>query len=151
MASTPRIDTIETDIDAIEAKLPIPYQTKFLLSPVSTDITMTDMTFNNLEIGKQYRVTLHTNMLGTWPSNDPRIKAVHDSATVLHTEFNNADGVGFAQGTGNSAIFEATATTLTFVSSRLGGGDTINGDGTRDQTWAQLEELSNHVVTTQWT
>lgn len=121
------------------------FQQKFLLADNGGG-ALTDLTFNNLEIGKKYKVTMQGMIDGAGSTASGYIRAFHNSAQILEASVANSS----IHGNSSSRLFVATATTLTFTYVSNSAGD-IQGNGTDAETWAILEELPNHEVTTQWT
>lgn len=146
-----RVIALENDKqDKIQHK----WQQKFLSGDVTFNTTLGDLTFNNLEIGKTYRVNLHAFMGDNQGSNSGiTLSVVHDGNTLAAATHTSDDATGPSNSGYDvtTAPFVATATTVTFVSTGMGGTDTIFGTGDASETNAVLEELPNHVETTQWT
>lgn len=91
---------------------PTPYQVKTLSSNVSANGTVSDLGFNNLEVGKTYRLSgkIHTY------SNDiggPRLTFANGSNTLteVHRDNSAASDASTSKGIGG-IIFVATATTI---------------------------------------
>lgn len=146
---TPRINDIE---DKIETK----NQTKILSTNVSgTNTFVTELQFNNLEIGKFYRVS--GNYYTAIPTGDTSqgmffIDGTNFGDRVVgrvHISSDPADG-GSHWCTPFSWVFQMTDSTTLKVYSSATTSATIYGDGTRQLTFATLEELPNHVETTDW-
>lgn len=118
------------------------WQQKYLAGNTSSAGILTALTFNNLTIGKTYRVGLHVDFQGTGAK---RIDIYNGATQLTRLEMS---GGSSELNTFTSKIFVATATTVTFdfavASSQLQGSDLTS-------TSAILEELPNHELTTQWT
>lgn len=123
-------------------------KTKWQLKRLDGNVTaagiMPSLTFNNLTIGRTYRITLHVNYQG-----------IGQKKVVIN---NGAVVVGVSEMAAGSselnldtvAVFLATATTLTFdkiaANAQIQGGSADN-----EGTFSLLEELPNHEITTDWT
>jgi len=146
-----RVLELEQLVAGKEDEFSIPFQTKILSADVITDGAIGELTFNNLEIGKVYRVG------GNFRFD------VTAGGLITVTVLNGAQTVGFGlhdgDGTATQAgsawspnlIFVATATTLTFVAASADANSPVLGNTTRDETFVTLEELPQHVATSQWT
>jgi len=130
-------------------------QTKFLTADVTTNITMTDLTFNALVIGKQYTVTLQSDLSAEVGANDIQIgiDINHNSAVIGRAElvFNTSLTSGGNVTSGNIVTFTAAATTLTFSTFSASANSFVNGNNSAAETWAQIEERNDLVVTTDFT
>lgn len=128
-------------------------QTKFLSANATSAGNMTDLTFNNLEVGKKYRVS------GVFVFNAATTNIFHRVAVTI---FNGSDRVSVhgmagryevttgANTDGVNTVFTATATQLTFLVGGIVSTGRVIGTGTREGTFITLEELPNHVETTKW-
>lgn len=147
-------EELEARLIALEnSENTILYQIKTLSTDISSAQTIADLTFNNLEIGKTYRVSLQAwvGSLGT-PEATAAVAITHDGTTIgraLH-HMGGASTQNEDNEHSTVVVFEATATTLTFVFSESGSG-VCYGNGTQSETFAILEELPQHVPTSQWT
>ena len=139
---TPRIDALEDRKYAIHT----------LSAPIAVDTTdISDLKFNNLEIGKTYRITVHARTTNTDVS-DSTLKAIHDSATLVNTEWTMATADGFDDVVimqSVNVIFEATATTLSFDFNES-TNSVLQGNGSTEETFVMLEELNDYATTTDW-
>lgn len=123
------------------------FQFKYLASDVTTaNADITSLKFSGLEIGKKYRLTsqigLNTSAgstCGVYYTNGAQIicSKYQTGAT------NSRDSI--------VAVFIATATTIVASTQNVSGTVQLISSGDRSQTFASLEELPNHVETTQWT
>jgi hypothetical protein len=113
---------------------PIAWQRKELSSSILTNTTnATEMQFNNLEIGKTYRVHLQAEMTA---GSDIRIRHNGQDIGRLHA------GAGSNATSGTSVIFTATTTVLeVFVQTQ---------PLLANLSFAILEELPFHSVTSKW-
>lgn len=129
----------------------VKWQHKLLSSNITVDGTMSDLTFNNLEVGKHYRVSLQASIV-TDGIDSVDISITHNSATIGFIQSREGDITSTDQETSSVvSVFKATATTLTFVAVSIGPGSLIAGNNTRGLTYATLEELPLHQETTKWT
>lgn len=133
------------------AAVPMNYtQTKILDADVSGTTDATNISFNNLVIGKRYRVT------GQW--------YYQAASTTDGINFYSATGGGgtlyaritfdIASGTITSrdhVSFEFTAVSTTLVPRGNNSGSTIFGDGTTNGTFLTLTELNYTKETTRFT
>ena len=131
------------------------WQTKKLSADVTTTTDISDLTFNNLIIGKPYRVSgvLTINSAST---GDALIR-IYDASggggnIVLSSGniYNGSTGTGRLS-MGVSDIFIAQTSSI-YVRSLSSGGGSILGSGTRAETHITLEELPYHkdTETSQW-
>ena len=128
-------------------------QTKYLTSDVSTSTTLTSMTFNGLTTDKIYRVTLQAWMqiVGTSATESGIIDITHNSNIIGRLHFRaDADTDVHAIVATSSVIFTAAAATVTFAAT-ISGTITIFGNSSGSESFAQLEELNNYTVTTDFT
>jgi hypothetical protein len=145
------------DANSVPGNLEIKYQRKDLTAPITSSQTMTDLTFNNLVIGKTYRATIHAACDFTGPSGATEeviILCKHNGNDI--TEFGlRADAVTtdrlYLQGDATTGMFVATATTLTFDASIINTSGSNQVSDFNGGTWAILEELPAHTVTTDFT
>ena len=145
----------EQDIATKQDIFTIPHQTRILSSNITElNTVVSALGFSNLEIGKTYRVTMQAAIQAN-DGNNVALSAVHDGNIICAVEYENDAGTGSDNmRAGTSKVFTATATTVLFQTSGMVGGgaaDALLGDGTLARTFTQLEELTNHEVTTKWT
>jgi microcystin-dependent protein len=113
------------------------YQEKTLSGNVAASGVMTELTFNNLEIGKIYRVTFLADWQGT---SNKRVDIDNDGTNI---------GLVIQESTAElkttwTRIFKAVGTQLTFKK--------VDSNGQiQSTTYSTLEELSDYVETTDWT
>jgi hypothetical protein len=136
------------------------WQIKKLAADVEADVTdisslggvYSDFRFDNLVVGKTYKITLsgYIALIGTSASEFAAFSAEHDSSLLLR-QWVRADAISDEHSFTNDAsrIFVATSTSLTFNfaesnSARLNGADALS------ETTVTLEELANYKVTTEW-
>lgn len=130
------------------------WQVKYLQANHQTTGAITDLTFNGLVVGKTYKATLHGNAAITTGSNSCRADIVHDGNTLARFE-QQLDASG-AQGRNSAtthAIFVATTTTVFVNAQVMSATSYLQGIGGADasRTWFMIEELPNHVETTDFT
>jgi hypothetical protein len=138
------IDKIKQFISKVD------FSTKLLTSNLTVDGVMNDLTFVNLEVGKEYRIGGVFAMQSSLASGNNEVFFVIDNGAQRVAIFalnsnNNGD-----QRTGINEIFTATETSLTFTGAGTNVSTFIRGDGTRNMTHITLEELPNHQVTNKW-
>ena len=129
-------------------------QTKILATDIiELNTVVGALTFNNLEIGKLYRVRMQA-FLASPNGNNVSFSGVHDGNIICNIshEGDATNDDNMAAGC-TSPAFVATATTVTFQTSGMvagGSQDSVSGNGTLIETWAELEELPNTQLTTKW-
>lgn len=126
------------------------YQKKFLTANVTTSAAVTDLSFNNLELGKTYRLT--ARMQGEFTANNGTTQLLwtNDGNTVGKVSYFSNEVITASITLSNSFVFIATSTTLV-CNSLAAGTYLIAGNNTSDETFAMLEELPLHEQTSQWT
>ena len=134
----------------LESKRPHKWQQKFLPADISVNTSnIASLRFNNLSIGKTYRVTAQIQVVAG--DNNARFEVFHNGVSVASTQ-NQPGGAGpedrFTQTCW--AIFVATATTVQFDFIE-NANCILEGNGTSEQTWTMLEELPDSELTTAWT
>lgn len=127
------------------------------VTATSTDLSGTTgnsaFIFNNLVIGKVYKVTYSPSisLTGTTATESMVSRIFHDGNTIAaHRHRNDGQSDESANLASITAIFVATATTVLFGFGEAGTG-VIVGDGTLENTKASLEELNNYIITTDFT
>jgi hypothetical protein len=130
------------------------YQKKNLAASLSSSTDpVTDLGFANLTIGRIYRlsITAQIQITGTTSTESSSLVANHNGAALLFISFRQ-DGQSDESnwGGGNSTVFVATATTITFDFNRASGGNLIGDATSPNATYAILEELPAHEVTSAW-
>lgn len=141
------------------AAVPMNYtQTRYLPSNVtSTTSDISALRFENLVVGKMYEVFIQA----LWTSNDgnetSHLRAEHDGNVLCQVlrRYPYANFQDTRTGAGSSAIFTATATTVTFRFTKggtsQGSARNLEGDGTGQATFARLTELNYTKETTRFT
>lgn len=131
-------------------------QTKFISANVTTNTTVSDLTFNNLTVGKWYELTgqLLVGLDQAGVNDDALTVTINNGVTMV---LQTSPTLGAPDTLSDSVIislsvkFLATATTLTFVTLDASANSLLAGGGTRDRTFAQLTELNDHEITTTFT
>lgn len=124
------------------------YQANFLSTPFNAnDSDNADLRFSNLTPGKHYKVKIA--MQTTTTGNNPAvIQVTHDGTELCRVSHRSAGSTGI-QNSESSRIFQATTDTVVF--NLFAAVDaTIGGNGTASDTFAELEELPNHKLTTKF-
>lgn len=120
-------------------------QTKILSANVTTDTTISDLTFNNLTVGIWYTVNLHSNLVVDDAGGDDAVELniVHNGITIGRAAL-TADLNGTTSITSTTNIsFKATATSLTFVTTSASAAARVVGNGNLFGTYVQLEERND--------
>lgn len=117
------------------------------LAGASANVTLSDLTFNNLVIGRTYRVSLHTKK-DIDASDVVVVTVTHNGVQLAQIREGTPAGEAEARNGFTSAVFVATASTITFVGSSFGTTSNLYGDGGGDETWASIEELNNYGTET---
>jgi isochorismate synthase EntC len=151
MVSAPRIDNIESNTQpATTSTDGIVKKNVWQVNPLTSDVTTTtsdhpELRFENLVIGKVYKVTLHCYMRAVTNVNSRcTVNVVHDGSTLTHAEWNfavnnNLTTLGSTEAT---KIFKATATTVSFDVDIANGA--ILESGGSQFTYSMLEQLENY-------
>lgn len=130
-------------------------QTKFLEDDVISSGTIASLTFNALVIGKQYTIRMQTDLNVEVGANDIQVglDIVHNGATIGRSELviNTSSTSGGNVTSGLVVNFTASATTLTFSAFSASINSFINGNGSAAETWVQIEERNDLIVTTDFT
>ena len=131
-------------------------QTKILTTDVVSSGNIGDLTFNNLVIGDWYEVMLQARITLDNGSGDTnvRVDIIHDSTGIGRLEFivnEGSDTNSDVLTSSTVAKFEATATTVTFDAVSISAGGIVQGNGNREETYAQIMELGDINETTDFT
>ena len=119
--------------------------TKFLGSNITVTTTnIASLAFNNLQIGKRYKVIVRPIAQTNAVNISSDFTAIHNSVTVARSvvTINNSINTTKLEATG---YFTATTSTLTFNWAVSGSGGTLFGNGTTAQTSVTLIELNNEI------
>ncbi len=137
------------------------WQTKFLSSTVNvtgSGITnVSDFTFNNLQIGKTYRITLNGRIdlnPSTGATEQVILVAKHNGNAVASIEFRQDDSASDNQriGVAGTGIFTATATSLTVdLVHTCTNGTLQTPNVSHYSSAATIEELPSHAETSDFT
>jgi hypothetical protein len=112
-------------------------------------VTLTDLEFANLEIGKWYRCSIQMIYDGANNTGWMGLEAWHNGLIIGRCS-GQEPLLGDVPGNQSSFIFQATVANITFVQRSISGNSILGGS--QDQTtYTELEELPNHSTTTQWT
>lgn len=136
------------------AAVPMNYtQTKYLSATQTSGGIISDLTFNNLVVGKVYRVDFQAAIIEGDNSNAShgRVEIVHNSDNIARVRIQVTSGGGNdARVTmSTSATFTAAASTLTFNYVDAGTAQVIGGAG-GEATFATLTELNYTKETTRF-
>ena len=128
------------------------YEVKTLSSDINnTSAPIADLQFNNLVVGRKYRVTINGHLQIINTSNATvSITAKHDGSSISVQAVGTGGSGGVDDATAIQSkvfFFDATATTLTFDSQTAASGY-IRGDGTEIETHVILEEVPDNFVNT---
>jgi len=125
-------------------------QIKHQPSHVTVGGVLSTLSFNNLIVGKKYKLTAQVLGDHNGAAGSVNLGITWTNSAVIVGRVYNKDTSGQEEWTGNViSTFTATHPTLTATFIRVGGR--LLGDGTKQHTYAELEELPNHEETTQWT
>lgn len=129
------------------------WQQKFLSADVTTDNTdMGDIQFNNLIIGRTYRISgpiaflvdaTDVNTTVTIGSAAGGVGTIYGSITQTRDDAGDVSPVVHA-----NIVFVAVSTSVYFRTGTLGAGSAIKGNGSSNETSPILEELNNYESTT---
>jgi hypothetical protein len=130
-------------------------QTKILASNVTTNGTISSLTFSNLVIGKWYECTIQARLHVNEGATDIRaqIFANHNSVNIASVDYQNrqtSSTAGDVLVAGAAFKFKAETTTLVFDAASASANSFIAGNNTRAQTFVQLEERNDLIETTEW-
>jgi hypothetical protein len=114
---------------------------------------MSDLTFSNLVVGQWYKYYGQFRIVANSSDPDIIVDATHDSSAISRVLL--TANSGGASGTDRAILtmsksFQATDTTLTFVTSSASATSKVEGDGTDLETWVQLTEIDPLKETTEW-
>jgi hypothetical protein len=123
-------------------------QTKYLTSDITTDTAdITDLKFSSLDIGKSYSAIFMTR--GSITNVDQaNFELNHNSSVIGGYVASNAGSTIVGFGGSISVRFVASATTLVTSATSVAAGSSLKGNGTSAETWVQLCELPNDIITT---
>lgn len=135
----------------------IKFQQKYLTASSVSPETMADLTFNNLTIGKSYKITTSAVIDLNVPSGATEyiLVDVKNGSTILSQIVYRADATSsdlIQMTKSSSVVFTATSTTTT-----VGWSETVTNASTQVLggqpywTFCHIEELPYHTVTTDFT
>ena len=110
--------SLQDKLNSTVALTPTKWQQKFLQNNQTTNVTMTDLTFSNLEIGKTYKASWQSALRVNVGSANSSVSfdVIHDTVVIAVARVDvTADTVSDRTISGGSCIFTATATNLTFL------------------------------------
>ena len=114
-------------------------QTKYLSANTSSTGNISDLTFNNMVIGKKYSIV--GQVVGS-ANHDTRVR--HNSINIAQTYNASASSYGAV----NTGVFTATVTTALLYKANA---VQVNGNGGSGLTWLQLcEEPDTTIFTTEF-
>ena len=129
------------------------FQTKILSSNVTSNGVVSDLTFNNLEIGKTYFLIGQASLLNN-PSQGGPIGTLKNGSTVIGGLQYDSSSVAdcSVDGAITGGYFVATDTTVVLDMSSTSGTQILEGDGTKGSggTWLTLVEIPGAYETSQW-
>jgi hypothetical protein len=149
----PKVSTISTPGAQLKNRI----QTKILAADVTTNGTIAGLTFNNLIIGNWYEVTGSARLIIDSSAADPYVDmfAVHNGSNIHRVAYgvqeDPADTLVDQVCYSISFKFQATNTSLTFSANSASSASYISGDGTRSNTYIQLEERNDLEETSAFT
>ena len=127
------------------------YGKHILTAAVTINGAMSDLTFNNLEVGKAYRVSGAISFKSDGSSGAEFEVTVKNGATILTTIPYSADlGASATSVSGLDIIFEAGDTAITFEISNIAAGHSVEGIAADSKTYAMLEENQMYQQTSEW-
>ena len=127
------------------------YRKHVLSAAHTTNSTVSDLTFNNLEVGKSYEVSGSFSFKSDGSSGAEFELTAYNGAAVLATLPYSSDlGAVSTSVSSFKATFKATATTVTFETTGMAAGHSVEGTLATSKTHVQLEEKLMAQSTTQW-
>lgn len=127
------------------------YAKHTLSAAVSANGAMTDLTFNNLEVGRSYRVYGAISFKTDGSSGSEFQVEVKDGSTVLATiPYSDDLGAAATSVGGFDVVFEAANTTVTFDIINIASGHSVEGTLADSKTYAILEQKDMYQSTSEW-
>lgn len=157
-ASVPIVRTSGLPVNVIYAET-TKFQTKTLSSPANSTGVVSDLTFNNLKIGRTYRIGGQIRWIdvGSNLNNIEGVIEIDNGSTLVGRVRDRIDDSGsglnidvWIRTSFPNILFTATDTSLTFDITTINDCE-LNGDGTRAETFITLEEIPNIVETDEFT
>lgn len=125
------------------------FQTKLLASNITSNTAdVTDLKYSNLTIGDYYKVTVQHGATLASGNTGSTLTALNNSVTVCKSGIQDAAAAIITEIESFSCVFKASATSLVFDWQESGTA-TLEGDGTRDFTFVQLEKRQ-YIETSEW-
>lgn len=132
------------------SKQGIKCQTKYLSSDVTTNTTVSDLGFSNLDTSKKYRLYANALFSEAGGGQDSLILTTNDGTSDV---CENSDSVttGVLVQTFKVCDFSPQSSSLTVTSTSVSSGNAIRGDGTVKETFYRLCELNDfYTETNEW-
>lgn len=111
---------------------------------LGTSGAIPQLSFNNLTIGKTYRLYAQTHIY-TQSNISASISYSNNGQTIVLNEYDPSDATSARRTFGSSALFIAATKTVVATVSASGGA------GIETDSWVILEELPDHRSTLKWT
>lgn len=134
--------SVATDANTVEALAinnGLLFEEKILSADVTTNTTMSDLTVSNLVSGRRYKASGQFLLDGTGGADAIFVQIVHNGSDVGwvggNVDSGEADYYSF------SYEFTAAATSVTFVSNSIGASNSIRGNGGKDESFIQIQEV----------
>lgn len=121
-------------------------QRKFLTADVTSDGAISDLQFNNLEIGKKYETCTRTRVACPSAVDNVDLNTDHNGSRIIQNTNGCSTASGIVQKRYICVKFTASSTTLTNTASSISAGNRIEGNGTLDETYATLCELPDSTI-----
>jgi hypothetical protein len=123
-------------------------ETNILTGNITSPGVATDLTFSNLEIGANYEILGNLYMVqDSGAASDGVIVLIQDGSNVLARKALSvreaSDTISDAVSIPISLTYVATSTTLTFEVQGVTANDFLEGDGTLQRTFVQLEKRND--------
>lgn len=131
-------------------------QRKYLASNVSNKVAgaITSLTFNNLTVGKSYRVIYQVALFyDSLSTGTITFNVRHNGNVMAQTFFENGSGQAESHGHTDGRVinFVAEATTVEFHHNATITNYIVFGDGSNGGTWVEIEERPDINTTTAFT
>ncbi len=141
----------ETRVSELENSRVIRTLTKILATDISTDGTISSISFFNLTPGEYYRISGQVALSGG-DSASWGVVFKDGSSLIgrsIAAEF-SAGPANFVQGI--NIVYQASGATMSVEAAGVSapGTQSVVGNGSRNATFITLEHLPNHQLTSQW-
>ena len=133
-------------------KSKVKWQKKILTAGHTTTGVISELTLNNLTIGKTYKCSWNA-FIQVDSGDDWKVSAEYTDGTTIAvvTRIIQATGVTIWGKESSTFTFTAAHTSIQFNAEASTGTPEIQGGtGGAEQTWVTLEELPNHIETDEW-